>query len=1099
MALDVRALFAAVALTSASAQTCVAGVPLEILRDSTVLAHENFAYFKFVLTIDSRITVTMAPEIDVAVVNEAGCDRLRDGKESTGPDPKGAKVLNENATGSLTQDLEADTYCLVVTNQSPTKRDIQLVLSSEPSTAASAAPSSYEQMVATERELLLQAKYPEAEAMLTGLLKTEKARPQDVGAPIAILIMLAPVYLAEGKWSEAEDADREMMADARGPGIPEEFVSIARQNLASVLLNEGHAAEARELIASAYPNGQPVLGVRTVGMIDLGANDLMVLIGADRLDGKLKETEAGIRRLLAPDAKTPFILSALLRVGLAKALDDQGRLEEADAAYRDAFDQLVSIGEVGTTFQGPAHALYASLLERESRPADGELAARQAVAFSYKSKFFPKTDSKTTALMESSAAPGLDELGRVLRLEGDNAEAVAVSRQACRLLASGESGSAPGASPLTEAFSTTQTACDRDAALSLWALAADGPGRRTSLASGTSLASAAVSGGPFAAADLADTALRLDPPAAGPLDRKSLGAEAFADAQRANLSSAGEALSRAAALITARSAGAGDLAADYERALSERSYLESAVGASSGNGQGAIDPNAASARIQEIDKKIAGLAADLQTRYPLYWDYRSPSPLGVDRLQAMSGADAALLGPNEAVVLWMTAPGADKGLVFAISKRGFAWARMAMSEAEIAALVRSLRAKLDPLGAVGGAVSGQDLAAAGQGSGGMTQGGAAQGPAPPAHAGFDREGAFRLYQALLGDEAIQTVIHGPGIDTLLIVPSGALTSLPPAVLVTAPPQGRDDDPAALSATHWLIAEDAIAVLPQVSALKTLRQLLPAAKGASGGTAPSRPLLAFADPDFAGAGQVPGVFPGRDPYVLDSGQTQSHADRGAPPAAAAERDGRSRSQVLAELPPLWDTRREGLELMGLLHADHADLLLGPAATKTALFQRQADHSLASVKVLDFSTHGLITGDFAGLTEPALALAAPPAGTDPAKDDQLLRASEAAGLTLTADWVVLSACNTAAGDTPGAEGLSGLARAFFHAGAKSLLVSHWRVDDNATERLIAATFATYQAGALTKAKALQQAMTAMIKDPTAANPSLWAPFVIVGEPR
>jgi CHAT domain-containing protein len=1037
----------------------------------------------------------MAPDIDVAVVNEAGCERFGGGKESTEADPKGAKVLNESATGSLTQDLDADTYCLVVTNRSPTKRDIQLVLSSEPSTAASAAPSTYDQMVATERELLLQAKYPEAEAMLSGLLKTEQARPQDVGAPIAILIMLAPVYLAEGKWSEAEDADREMMAEARGPGIPDEFVSIARQDLASVLLTEGHAAEARELITSAYPNGQPVLGVKTVGMIDLGANDLLVLISADHLDGRLKEAEAGIRRLLAPDAKTPLVISAMLHVALAKIVDEQGRLAEADAAYRDAFDQLASIGEVGTTFEGPAHAIYASLLERENRPADGELAARQAIAFSYKSKFFPKTDSKTTALMESSAAPGLDELGRLLRLEGDQAEAVAVSRQACRLLAHGEAAPAPGASALTEAFSTTQTACDRDVALSLWGLAADGPGRRTPLASGAS----GVNGGTFAAADLTDTALRLDPPAAGPFDNKSLGGEAFADAQRADLSSAGEALSRAAALVAAKAAGAGDLAGDYERALVERSNLESAVGAAGGQGQGAIDPNAASARIEEIDKKIAGLAADLQTRYPLYWDYRSPSPLAVDRLQAASGADAALLGAGEAVVLWMVAPGADKGLVFALSKRGFAWARMGMSGAEIAGLVRSLRAKLDPLGAVGGSVSGQDLAAAGQSSaGGMTQGGATQGPAPaPASTGFDRAGAYRLYQALLGDEAIQKVIHGPGIDTLLIVPSGALTSLPPAVLVTSPPQGRDDDPAALSATHWLINADAIAVLPQVSALKTLRQLLPAAKGSASG--PSQPLLAFADPDFAGAGQVPGVFPGRDPYVLDSGQTQSHADRGAPPAAAAERDGRSRAAVLAELPPLWDTRREGLELMGLLHADHADLLLGPAATKTALFQRQADHSLARVKVLDFSTHGLITGDFAGLTEPALALAAPPKGTDPKADDQLLRASEAAGLTLTADWVVLSACNTAAGDTPGAEGLSGLARAFFHAGAKSLLVSHWRVDDNATERLIATTFATYQAGGLTKAKALQHAMTEMIKDPAAANPSLWGPFVIVGEPR
>ncbi|HWD67956.1 MAG TPA: CHAT domain-containing protein, partial [Caulobacteraceae bacterium] len=789
--------------------------------------------------------------------------------------------------------------------------------------------------------------------------------------------------------------------------------------------------------------------------------------------------------------------TAMLQVALAKMIDEEGRLDEADAAYRDAFGQLTSIGEVGAAFQGPAHAIYASLLERENRAADGELAARQAIAFSYRSKFFPKSDSKMAALMQTAAEPALDELGRLLRQEGDNAQAAAVSRQACRLLAHGEASALPGANPLVEAFSSTQTACDRDLSLSLWTLAADGPGRPTSLAKGD----AAVSGGGFVASDLTDVALRLDPPVTGAIDRHALGVEAFLEAQRADLSSAGEALSRAAALTAARAAGAGDLASDYEQTLAERSNLESAVSASGGQGQTAVDPAAASARIEEIDRKIAGLAAQLQARYPLYWDYRSPSPLGVERLQAASGPDAALLGANEALVLWMTAPGADKGLVFAVSKRGFAWARMGMSGTEISAAVKALRARLDPLGAV----SGQDLAAAGQGSaGGMTQSGLTH--APPASAGFDRAGSYRLYQALLGDAEIQKVIHGPGVDTLLIVPSGALTSLPPAVLVTQPPQGRDDDPAALAATPWLIKADAIAVLPQVAALKTLRQLLPPAKGASGNSAsgPSRPLLALADPDFAGVGAVPGVFPGRDPYVLDSGQAQSHAatphlDRGAPPAAAAERDGRSRAQVLASLPPLWDTRREGVELMRLLGASRSDLLLGPAATKTALLQRQADHSLAEVKVLDFSTHGLITGDFAGLTEPALALAAPPKGTDPAKDDQLLRASEAAGLTLSADWVVLSACNTAAGEAPGAEGLSGLARAFFHAGARSLLVSHWRVDDAATERLIAATFEGYKRGSPSKAKALQAAMTAMIADPAWANPSLWAPFVIVGEPR
>jgi CHAT domain-containing protein len=73
-----------------------------------------------------------------------------------------------------------------------------------------------------------------------------------------------------------------------------------------------------------------------------------------------------------------------------------------------------------------------------------------------------------------------------------------------------------------------------------------------------------------------------------------------------------------------------------------------------------------------------------------------------------------------------------------------------------------------------------------------------------------------------------------------------------------------------------------------------------------------------------------------------------------------------------------------------------------------------------------------------------------------DDGLLTASEVAQLKLNADWVELSACNTIAGDKPGAEALSGLARAFFYAGARALLVSHWAVDSEAAARLTTSTF-------------------------------------------
>lgn len=107
------------------------------------------------------------------------------------------------------------------------------------------------------------------------------------------------------------------------------------------------------------------------------------------------------------------------------------------------------------------------------------------------------------------------------------------------------------------------------------------------------------------------------------------------------------------------------------------------------------------------------------------------------------------------------------------------------------------------------------------------------------------------------------------------------------------------------------------------------------------------------------------------------------------------------------------------------------------------------SLADYRVVYFATHGLVAGDIKGLAEPSLALTLPKATS--AMDDGLLTASEVALLKLNADWVVLSACNTAAGNRPGAEALSGLARALLCAGARTLLVSHWAVDSAAATRL------------------------------------------------
>ncbi len=118
---------------------------------------------------------------------------------------------------------------------------------------------------------------------------------------------------------------------------------------------------------------------------------------------------------------------------------------------------------------------------------------------------------------------------------------------------------------------------------------------------------------------------------------------------------------------------------------------------------------------------------------------------------------------------------------------------------------------------------------------------------------------------------------------------------------------------------------------------------------------------------------------------------------------------------------------------------------------------------------------------------------------AKDDDYLFAPEVAGLKLDSDWVILSACNTPGGETKNAEALSGLAKAFFYAGARSLLVSLWYVDSYATVALITKAFdALKRDPKIGRAEALRQAMLSLITEgENTWHLSKWAPFAVVGE--
>jgi CHAT domain-containing protein len=196
-----------------------------------------------------------------------------------------------------------------------------------------------------------------------------------------------------------------------------------------------------------------------------------------------------------------------------------------------------------------------------------------------------------------------------------------------------------------------------------------------------------------------------------------------------------------------------------------------------------------------------------------------------------------------------------------------------------------------------------------------------------------------------------------------------------------------------------------------------------------------------------------------------------------------------------LPSLLETADEIEAVAANLKAPRSDIHLQKDASE-AVVKRAP---LADYRVVYFATHGLLAGEVKGLGEPALVLTIPKEATP--LDDGLLTASEIAQLKLNADWVVLSACNTAAGDKPGAEALSGLARTFFYAGTRALLVSHWAVDSDAATRLTTTTFDILKNDlSIGRAEALRRAMLAYMNDaadPLNAYPGLWAPFVVVGE--
>ncbi|MBR72147.1 MAG: hypothetical protein CMM30_04315, partial [Rhodospirillaceae bacterium] len=197
------------------------------------------------------------------------------------------------------------------------------------------------------------------------------------------------------------------------------------------------------------------------------------------------------------------------------------------------------------------------------------------------------------------------------------------------------------------------------------------------------------------------------------------------------------------------------------------------------------------------------------------------------------------------------------------------------------------------------------------------------------------------------------------------------------------------------------------------------------------------------------------------------------------------------KALRRLPRLPNTSEELKRIGRLLGADEDSIYLREQATEN----RVKSMDLSKVRVIAFATHGLISGEFKGLSEPALVLTPPLLSNE--NDDGILTASEITQLRLDTDWIILSACNTAAGIEPGADGLSGLARSFFYAGARSLLVSHWPVESRASAELTTGIFESLKKNKhIGKSEVLRRSMLSMASKKSTSHPVFWAPFSLVG---